>query len=197
MKPLNRREVVLVVGAPDCGKTSYVMAHTAGAPRRLIWDPMNQYQGELVRSPSELLIAVESFRGPAVIRYVPRLNMRAEFEAFCIAALAWRDCWVMVEELADVSHAGKAPDWWGRVLREHRHARLRVYATTQRPKESDKTILGVISKAAIFWMPSADDRLDISRKLSIPIAMLDALPEQLEFIETDGKRATRGRLSFA
>ena len=170
MRPLPKREIEYAIGAPETGKSTYCRTGTAGAPRRLVWDPMREHTGDIeVRCARDLLDVIQA-AGPtlrATIIYVPTVPLRSHFENFCIGAMSWGDCWVTVEELAGVSPPGRAPEWWGMVLRESRHYRLRVYANTQRPQEADKTIFGVFSKCAVFELPNARDRDYVERALGL------------------------------
>lgn len=202
--PLTERKIVYAIGAPEQGKSSYVAASLAQESRVLAWLPARgdvDGVGCVVRSAGELLAEIETQgSAPAIIQYVPRYHLRREFESFCIAAMAWGErgaVAVRVEELADVSTIGKASPHWGRVLRECRHFHLRIYATTQRPQEADKTILGIYSTLAVFWLPDADDRAYVSRKTGIPEIELARL-ERLHYVESSGRaQFKRGQLVFA
>lgn len=206
MPPTNKlteRTIELAAGAPGQGKTLYVRAATADEPRVLAWDPMRELDGELVRTPEELLEAIRALgSSPMHLRYTARLGFRGarreklrdHFEAFCIGARAWGSCAVLVDELATVSYAGKAPEEWGRVVRESRHYRLKVYATTTRPAESDKTIYGLASRVVVFHLTRATDRLAIAHDVGISPELLEGL-EPLHFIETNGRgHVQRGRV---
>ena len=202
--PLNERKIVYAIGAPEQGKSSYIAAAIAEEPRVLAWLPASgdvDCNGCIVRSAADLLAAIQAAgEGPALIQYVPRYELRREFESFCIGAMGWGelgDVAVLVEELADVSTIGKASPHWGRVLRECRHFHLRIFSTTQRPQEADKTILGIYSTLAVFWLPDADDRLYIARKTQLPMEQLDTL-QRLQYLESEGRgQYVRGRLTFA
>ncbi len=202
--PLTERKIIYAIGAPEQGKSSYVTAALHGESRILAWLPASgdvDHAGCVVRTAAELLAAIEAAgEGPALIQYVPRYDLRREFEGFCIGAMAWGeqgDVAVRVEELADVSNIGKASFHWGRLQRECRHFHLRIFATTQRPQEADKTILGIYSTLAVFWLPDADDRAYVARKTGIPVTELDTL-QRLHYIESAGRaQYVRGSLTFA
>lgn len=197
---LDKRTIVYAIGAPEQGKTSFLRAAFSPEARRLEWLPAPgdvDWSGIVVRSRGELLDALDVIgSASAVVQFVPRYDLRAEFEDFCLGAMAWGDCAVRVEELADVSNVGKAPHQWGRVLRECRHFRLKIYASTQRPQEADKTILGIYSQLAVFWMPDAEDREYVSRKTRIPLDALDSL-QALHYVSSQGRgQHVAGRLVF-
>ncbi len=154
---------------------------------------MREHRGDVVvRSAGELADAIAAARtSSAKIVYLPRTPLTTHFDHFCVGAMAWGDCTLQVEELAAVSTPGRACEWWGRVLRESRHYRLRIYATTQRPQEADKTIFGNFSRCVVFELPNENDRAYVSRALGLNAearAALDRLqPYQFVEVEQRGK----------
>lgn len=105
---------------------------------------------------------------------------------------------LVVEELADVTAPGKAPPEWGEIARKHRHHEGAVYALTQRPAESDKTILGNATVLHVGRLNMASDREYCARCLDVPLDQVDSLAD-LEFLERNmrTRELTRGRVSFA
>lgn len=200
MAALKVATIVLAAGCPGMGKSALVQQLTRSDRRVLVFDPTNppSHAGMEVRGgASGLLAAIRAAgAGRARLLYRPAYDLRAEFDSFCVAAMAWGNCSIIVEELANVTHAGKAPPAWGRVIRESRHFRLRVYATTQRPAESDKTIFGCASRVAVFHLPRREDRVSIARDAAIPPNLIEGLPP-LHYIESDMRGRTKpGVLRF-
>lgn len=209
-RPLPDATVELFIGFKGMGKSSAMFAASAEAERRFFWDPMREHEDAdfTVRSAAEALEVISALGvTPATVRWLPRGNLRQQFENFCIAAMGWGELMpngesvsVLVEELARVTGWGKAGDLWGHVVSECRHWHLKVYATAQRTAEIDKTIVGGISRICLFWMPLKRDRLAAAADLEIPLEELDRLAPvngvpTFEFIETDGGgRWSRSRL---
>lgn len=173
-------ELVVVTGASRSGKTSYVVQRVAHAPRLLLWDTgddARRYDCELIRTAAELRARIAA--GPKLdrIAYAPT-DPRAEFDFFCRLAWAWirqaRGA-LVVEELADVTHAGKAPAAWGAICRKGLRYGPTIYAITQRPSESDKTALGNASLVVCHRMARAKDELYMADELRVPVAQVQAL----------------------
>lgn len=189
-------DISIAIGSPGSGKTTVQAALARRFPRRLYWDPVRMFDDEGardVRSASELLAAIKD-RAP-VVRWLPRAKLRKEFEQFCIGARAMTDCAMVVDELATVSRSGAAPDEWGRALREHRHFRLRIIASTARPQESDKTILSCVTHAYLMKLQDEHDRRYICERLRVDPALFDQLP-QYHYLKRDEQgRLTLGRVA--
>lgn len=110
------------------------------------------------------------------------------FPIFCQLAWVWMRCKrarvLVVEELADVTSPGKAPAAWGDIVRKGRHEGGSIYALTQRPTESDKTIAGNADVIHTGRLSFPGDRKTLAEYLDVPVADITALPS-LAFIERD------------
>lgn len=192
-----RDRVELFAGGRGMGKTTLLIDAITGYSRILVWSPLEQRDhyarrlgGTLVRNLSQLLQAVVAAPGrtPAVIVYQPQAVAVdcPEFTNYCRAVFAWGHCAAVVEELASVTHPGKAPEWWGRLLREGRGEPLHVdiFATTQRPQECDKTILGNVTRTCAFRLKRLRDRELMAAEMNVDVTLLHALPPY-EWFETD------------
>lgn len=114
------------------------------------------------------------------------------FDAWCRLAWVWlrvnakagHTVSLVVDELADVTSPGKAPVAWGEIVRKAMEHHPRIYALTQRPAESDKTILGNCFTLRCYAMSRADDRRAMARELDVDQALVDALRhDRKEWIE--------------
>lgn len=200
---------ILVTGASGSGKSAWTVQQIkrAGAPRLLVWDSLGEWSRLLGIAPAPTLGALaaqlkqHAARGLVHSRacYVGPVT-RGAFDTFCRIAWAWLKLApgvLVVEELADVTSPGKAPPAWGEIVRKGRHLGATVYALTQRPAESDKTI---VSNAALIHagMAAFDaDRLYMARCLDVPADEVRAL-QRLQWIERDmrTRALTRGALTF-
>ena len=82
------------------------------------------------------------------------------------------------------------------VVRRGRHQSLTVYGITQRPAESDKTIIGNATLTHCCKLKRAPDRAYMAREMGCAPALLDAL-KPLEWIEADELgRIRRGKMRF-
>lgn len=195
-------ELVVVTGATRSGKTSWVSQQVASAPRLLVWDGAGdwslKYHCEKISTPADLRARVTPPAKLDRLAYV-RPVTPAEFEYFC--RLAW--VWVraargvlVVEELADVTHPGKAPVAWGEIVRKGLRYGPIIYALTQRPSESDKTALGNSTRIHAHRMNFPADRAYMAACLGVPVLEVERLAP-LEWLERDQAGViSRGRVTF-
>src|SRR5262249_46537290 len=92
------------------------------------------------------------------------------------------DSCVVVEELADVTNVGKAPAGWGEMVREGRHYAGDIYALTQRPQESDKTVAGNCDIIHSGRQSFPGDRKQMAEYLDVPVDQFRKL-KNLDYIE--------------
>lgn len=183
-KPDRAADIRLVTGQTGCGKSYWIKSQIKASERVIVWDVKGEYTDRFTRIDGDRLALVRTIRSAPKGRfaYVPR--HLSDFDFWCQCAYAWGHCDLIAEELADVTSPGKAPLGWGIILRRGRERVLRVWGITQRPAESDKTIMGNWTLARCFALGRADDRKYMARELDIPQAMLDSLQlERHEWVE--------------
>lgn len=152
--------------------------------------------GELVRQQirqPEGLPQRISYTGPVTVPH---------FICFCRLAFVWMrshpHSHLVVDELADVTNPGKATRGWGEIVRKHRKFRYgRVFAITQRPAESDKSIMGNATLIHCGRMNLESDEVYMARYLRVPPERIAALHD-LEYIELNKrtKQLSSGVVSF-
>ena len=198
----NRRkaEIVLVCGGSGSGKSVWVKRRIRKEPRVLVFDVKREYGGtgtgfHTVTRQRELIACLKR-AGSGRGRYA-YVGARAHFDWFCRAAFAWGDCVVVAEELASYTSPGKAPEGWHICISQGRALGVRPIGITQRPSESDKTIIGNATLVHCGKMKRAGDRQYMAREMDIPQHYLDDL-KPLEWIETgDGFEGIRkGKITF-
>src|SRR5882672_11260208 len=182
---LTPEELALVTGQTRSGKTFGVAERVRGEPRLLVWgvkaDFSRFYRCSGTNDPAVLHAAALSSR-PVRIEFTAPATT-GHFDLFCRLAWVWirvnaaagHSVALVVDELADVTSPGKAPVAWGEIVRKAMEHRPRIYALTQRPAESDKTILGNCFTLRCYAMSRADDRRAMARELDVPQAYLDEL----------------------
>jgi len=198
-KKKNQRDsVTFVCGARGSGKSSWLKQYARGFGRVLVWDPMREYGEalgvEAVGAPSDL---VALRHADPVLVFAPEFVSTAAFDFFCHVAWSRRAGLVIADELAAVTHAGKASGWWGRLIREGRHRGIEIAGATQRPAEIDKTIIGNATRAVVFRLQRRADRELMAAELDIDRAQIDALAP-LHFLDADllSRRVTASRIVF-
>lgn len=200
MPPRNRRDsVTFVAGARGSGKSSWLKQYARGFGRVIVWDPMREYGSALgvdtVRRPLDLV----ALRHTApVLVFAPELVSVEAFDFFSQVAWSRAAGLVVADELATVTHAGKASGWWGRLIREGRHKGIEVAGAAQRPAEIDKTIIGNATRLIVFRLGRLKDRALMAEELDIDRAEIDTL-EPLEFLDADRltRKITRSSITFA
>lgn len=195
-----RREdgaLIYVTGSMGSGKTSWVKQQVRRASRLLVWDGKGIDWGERERctvittAPELRRIATSAHRG----RYSYRVPVsRANFETFCRLAWVWGRLApgvIIVDEIADVTSPGKAPQAWGEIARKVRAFGTSVYVTTQRPQECDKTAQGNATIYHCGRMSDADDQRYVARRLlgGVDVRLVSSLLP-LQWIERDVRTLT-------
>ena len=203
MPPRRRPDsVVFVAGARGSGKSSWLKQYARGFGRVLVWDPMHEYGQALGVAPiGSLTELVSVHRSAPVLVFAPdrpELVSAQSFDLFCQIAWSRGAGLVLVDELATVTNIGKAPGWWGRLIREGRHKHIEIAAAAQRPAEIDKTIIGNCTHLVVFRLGRLKDRQLMAEELDIERAEIDALAP-LEFIRSDRLARTieHSRIVFA
>lgn len=196
--------LVVVAGASRSGKTAWTMRQVRAAPRVLVWDVEAQWcelRGFRRLTGARELLAAVKLAGPARLAYVPgHGDIRKQFDLWAGAAWYWGryggPCFVVAEELADVTSQAKAPGNWGILLRRGLKRGISIYAISQRWAEADKTAVGNASEFVCFRMASGDDISYMSRKTRIPAGELAELAP-LDYVRlTVTGDYERGRLRF-
>lgn len=149
IKQVTRAEgqIIFIAGASRSGKTHHAISMAKRHKRLLIWDPDDEWNAhgatridhtnwqEFDRVRRSSAAGQYAFVAPCTDHW---------FAFFCSRALFWINVHpggVVADEIADVTHAGKAPMWWGRILRRGKKKGGNIYVVANSPAESDKTAL--------------------------------------------------------
>lgn len=175
----------VVCGSSGSGKSVTVKKAVAKAKRLLIWDIDDEYSGPegvpgvvRIESPAELarkLATAKSGRFALVAS-------PDKFGAFCRMAFAWGHCGVVAEELAGVTSPGKAPPDWHTLVSRGRKRGIALIGVTQRPAESDKTIMGNASFIRVGRLSRAQDRRYMASEIDVPESVISGL-ENLQYVQ--------------
>lgn len=192
----NQVSIGALLGASGSGKSSLIKLEllAAGPQRLVIWDPKREYKkfGRPLRKLAEL--ARDAMARRFAVVFEPELGraaMRKQFNVFCQIAERAGDCFVVVDELADVTEPNWAPEGWERLTRQGRHAGITIRGASQRPADIDKSFYGNASHVAVFRMNAEGDVKRCAALLDVPAATIRTLAP-LEWIERD---MTNGKLS--
>ncbi len=206
-KPTRKEgEIGYFTGASRTGKTASAKQHVKDHARAIVWspkEPIDHWLKVWKGSTPVLTIAdlktfvTQNPTDPAHVVFLPASF--DDFTDFCRLAFAWgimAPCTVVSEELADVSRPGKAPAGWGELLRQGLGYGINIYAMSQRPTESDTTILGNQTFIRTHKMARAADRKMMAAEIDVPLEKVEAL-KPLDWIQRGpGDKLTTGRLVF-
>lgn len=205
---MSEGRIILVTGSSGSGKTAWTIQHIKNHPRVLAWDP----EGEFAEKPGftrvnpKQLVTVAASGVTGRFSFVPPKGS-ADFDFWARAAWCYAQTpgekTVIADETSDVTHTGKASGAWGQIIRRGRKHGATVIGITQRPAESDKTIVGNASLIHVCAMWEAHDQEYMAKRLGVPLEDVQSLVADkdaliFEYIQLDRfkKTCTRGRLSF-
>lgn len=178
-------ELTVAAGKSRSGKTFLTAKAVDKAPRLLVWDAMGEFHAKFrCRSVPTVAALHRIATGALDGRYACAWPVTpANFDRFCRLAWIWiracaadgRPVALVVEELADVSPPGKAPAAWGEIVRKSLRFGPHIYALTQRPAESDKTVIGNATIIRCHAIKRANDRRAMALDMDIDQAIIDKL----------------------
>lgn len=196
--------LTVVTGASRSGKTAWTVQQVRTHRRLLVWDALGEwgdrYGCTRVASLAELRSIAASSRLERFAYFQPGAMGPRQFEVFCRFAWVWiraaRGA-LVIEELASVTTPGKAPAAWGDIVRAGLRYGPDIYALTQRPSESDKTVMGNATVIHAHAMARAGDRRYMAAELDCDPLRLSAL-RPLDYLERDRRTGELyiGRVSF-
>lgn len=195
MDTSRKAKIFLVTGASGSGKSSIVKKLMQHEKRVIAFDPDDEYSEEkgfnTSKSCTELLEKVLATKGGAMKTRVVARTPEA-FGACASVAFEWGNCAFIAEELAGEGRTtpSKAPPDWHKIISRGRKRGINVIGVTQRPAESDKTILGNASHIFVGRMGRHADAKAISREIDVPVETLLNL-KNLEFVVVDKNEQTK------
>lgn len=191
-----KANITVVCGGSGSGKSAWVKQQIKKAPRVIVWDVDDEYGADVAgmeRYESLADLAAElKTRKRGRFCYVGPVG---DFALWCRLAFAWGNCVAVAEELAGVTSPAKAPEGWHTLVSRGRKRGITIYGVTQRPSESDKTIMGNATVKHVGLLPRAKDRKYMADEMDIPQTTLDQL-QPLEWVEKEGQAVRKGRVSF-
>lgn len=148
----NKASIHAVIGASGSGKTTHVMNEIRrGRPSRLlVWDTKGEFSREGYASPvssiAEISKAILAAKNKGFkLAYQPSGDaekMKRDFSRLCLLAFHAKNCWLVAEELAEVTSAGWAPEGWRKATTQGRSEGLTIYGMSQSPAWIDKYFFG-------------------------------------------------------
>ena len=192
-----KADITAVCGSSGSGKSAWVKQQLKGRARVIVWDVDEEYVKEkgfvAVRDRGKLIELLLK-RKKGRFAYVPK--SLADFDLWSKAAFAWGNCTAIAEETADVTTPAKAPEGWGMLIRRGRKRGITIIGVTQRPAESDKTIIGNASLIHCGMLKRPQDRKYMALEMNIKQEIMDKL-KPLDWVESTAEgQFKKGRLRF-
>lgn len=185
----NRHTVV--AGRSGSRKTTWVKRQVKNARRLIVWDPHEDYP---VARYTSLAAFIRAIRQPGPLQAGLTVDATpAAFERWCRAVRlvlsADQPTVVVAEEIAEVTSPSKASPEWGKLARGSRKFGATLYAVTQRPQESDKTIY---TQAETLWVGrvAQKDRAYLAKELEVEKDRLDQLKKG-EYLYKEGDKPAK------
>lgn len=170
-------------------------------PRLLVWDLMREH--DWAGPPlMDLAAAIGQLKGGTWrVRFCPSTGAErraAEFDLWCRAAMAAKNCTVLAEELAFVTRASWAPEGWRELCLLGRHKGVTIYGTSQRPAQVDKEFFGNLDLIHCGRQTSEADAKTMASLLGVRWQEMQQLPD-LHWLERRAgeTQARRGVLEFS
>lgn len=191
-----KASITVVCGGSGSGKSAWVKQQIKKASRLVVWDIDDEYDSDV--SGIERLTTIAELKDRLKTRKKGKfcyVGKPGDFNNWCKCVFAWGNCVAVAEELAGVTSPAKAPDGWHTLVSRGRKRGIVIYGVTQRPSESDKTIMGNSTVKHVGLMPRAKDRKYMADEMDIDQRQLDSL-QPLEFVEKEGQAVRKGKVLF-
>lgn len=190
MRQWKTGEMILACGASQSGKTYWVREQLKAAKRVMVWDCEGQYEDICPTVATSLRqLANILKRNPKNIRISYQPTSLKDFEGFCKLAFFFCDCgleyketngepmrtYIVAEEISDVTSPSKAPNGWGILLRRGLKRNAYIIGVTQRPSESDKTIIGNCSQMHVCGLGRYQDEVYLAKELKVELSEVQGI----------------------
>lgn len=184
----NKASIHAVMGATGSGKTTHVMqCIKRGKPARLlVWDAKGEFAREGYARPIASLAEISRLMvkaGPAgrlKLAYQPRgddKQRKADFSRLCLLAFHFKNCWLIAEELAEVTLPNWAPEGWRKATTQGRSEGLTIYGLSQAPAWIDKYFFGNCTSIRTGRLVFEEHAKTMARALGVPVQEVQGLED--------------------
>lgn len=155
-----------------------------GQTRVILWDPHKDHKADAHHTvQSEFIAAVRAALKKKKGFRIAWAGRKSFFEEFCV--IVWKildgdkTTHVVVEEMADVTGAGKAADTFGELVRGGGKYGARLFLVSQRPQEIPKTAFTQVEQVIIAKVKPIDAKY-IAQALAIDPCAVMGIPAKQE-----------------
>lgn len=176
----NKASIHAVIGASGSGKTTHVMQciKRGKVKRGLIWDTKGEFAREGYAQPVHSIAEVARLikqagpKGAAMIAFQPSgddKKRKRDFSRLCLLAFHWKNCWLIAEELAEVTGPNWAPEGWRTATTQGRSEGLTIYGLSQSPAWVDKYFFGNCSSIRTGRLVFEDHARTMAKTLGVAV----------------------------
>lgn len=179
-------DCLLVMGRRGCGKSHLAKKLQELWPRKIIFDPLHEYDGDLVANNfnefCEVMIKLDNAR-PETFTLIIHFDVESEVSELEINQMLkicyyYGNIQIIIEEVQLFSNPHNLPHWFKQCLLTGRHQNISLLFTTQRPAELHKTILSQCKHVFCGSLIEGNDIRYISGFLRQDAQKLISLPER-------------------
>ncbi|WP_432209991.1 hypothetical protein [Marinobacter alkaliphilus] len=183
--------IQVVCGSSGSGKSVTIKKRLQKEKRLIIWDVDDEYTGEMGIPGCQRFTCLRQLADrlrTAKAGKFAYVGKPSDFNNWCRLVFAWGYCAAVAEETAGVTSPAKAPEGWHTLVSRGRKRGIKpLVGVTQRPAESDKTIMGNCSSIQCGLLTRAKDRKYMADELDIPVEYITRLGEE-EYIRLEVRK---------
>lgn len=178
-----------------------------GKPSRLlVWDTKGEFAREGYARPVHSIAEIASelkkagAGGRFALAFQPSGDgekMKRDFSRLCLLAFHAKNCWLIAEELAEVTTPAAAPEGWRKATTQGRSEGLTIYGMSQAPAWIDKYFFGNCSTVRTGRVLFDAHVKTMAGVLGVKPDEIRELPD-LAYIhlQISPRQLTRGKINF-
>ena len=181
-KKLERADIILFCGTSSCGKGHKAKQLTAKETRLLVFDIASDWDSQknnvdiIKDDVSAVMVAIKkkSFR----IAYRPHIrDEKGQWELLNELVMAMGSMCYLTDELSELATSKRQVESWKILCKRGRHSGIKLRAITDRPAETDKSIISHATEIYVGQLVEPSDLAPLRARMGIDkAAKITALP---------------------